>query len=407
MFTAKRGWIIAAAAVLLAAGGASAQVTVFQQGVSPAADYAGCKDTWISDNQWEQTRNNAASQTLTCGDKRNILIRFDLSALAKDAKVNKAVLRLWDVEYPRRDRDGSFPSVLGAFRLTREWNDDGTWKHHTRPEQRKEKEPNPALEWKTPGGEMDVETDLGGPAKGLVAVDALMDGPAGHVHELDVTKLVQKWVSGEWPNHGLALVLQGKGRATVAGSDWYVPSARPMLLVACGGSRDVAALTPAPKEVELDAAAGTADPSPKPEADYSVVRVGWNANCALRGGSADAYVKEAAEKYPGNWGWLDMCRVGGCAGDVSRAVMRFDLNGIPKGASVKQATLRLTLAPYTSRQAESYRYGAYLLKLPEAPGWKADEVDLLQRRRGVPWGAGGVVAASAARPVAVGKVISR
>jgi len=409
MFTSKRAWIVAAAGVglLLAAGAAHGQVTVFQQGVSPGADYAGCKDTWISDNRYEQFRNNAGSQTLTCGDKRNILMRFDLSALAKGTKVNKAVLRIWDVGYPRKSRDGKFPSVLGVFRLTRDWHDDGTWNHHTRPERRKEREPNPAIEWKTAGGEMDTETDFGLPTKGLEAVDTLIDGPAGHVHELDVTKLVQKWVSGEWPNHGLALVIQGKGRPNVASSEWYVPSARPKLLVACGSATDVPALTPAPKEVKLDAVAATPDPAAKPQAEYSVVRVGWNPTCALRGDSADAYVKEAAEKYPGNWGWMNMCRVGGRAGDVSRAVMRFDLAGIPKGASIKQAKLHLTLTPYTNRQAASYRYGAYLLKASEGPGWKADEVTASQRRRGAPWGEGGVVAASAGEPVAIGKVISR
>ncbi|KKL54163.1 hypothetical protein LCGC14_2268170, partial [marine sediment metagenome] len=147
MLTAKRGCLIAAAAVLCLAGGALGKITVLQQGAGPGADQAGCKDTWVGEGRYEKNRNNSLSQTLACGGKRNVLIRFDVSGLAKGTKVNKAILRLWDADYPRKGKDGKFASLLGAFRLTREWNDDGTWKHHTRPARRKEKEPNAELEW--------------------------------------------------------------------------------------------------------------------------------------------------------------------------------------------------------------------------------------------------------------------
>ena len=46
---------IAAAVVALlalAAAPAAAKVTVLQQGASPTSAYAGCKDTWISDESW-------------------------------------------------------------------------------------------------------------------------------------------------------------------------------------------------------------------------------------------------------------------------------------------------------------------------------------------------------------------
>jgi hypothetical protein len=158
--------------------------------------------------------------------------------------------------------------------------------------------------------------------------------------------------------------------------------------------------------VELDVVASAADEG-KAGGEYAPVRVGQNSNCALRGASTDAYLKQAALKYPGAWGWMDMGRAGGRAGDFSHALVYFDLKGIPRDASIQSAKLHLSLTPFTNQQVEAYRYGAYLLRLPDSPGWKAQEVDLAVRKSGAPWLAGGVLAASSGKPVAVGKVIAR
>jgi lysophospholipase L1-like esterase len=123
--------------------------------------------------------------------------------------------------------------------------------------------------------------------------------------------------------------------------------------------------------------------------------------------STDAYVKEAAARFPGPWGWMTMSRVGGRAGDVSRALLYFDVSKIPKGASIKEAKLHLTLTPYTNARAEAYRYGAYLLRLPDAPGWTDTQVTSRERRAGVRWPGAGLAAASNGKPISIGKVTAR
>ncbi|MBM4035892.1 MAG: DNRLRE domain-containing protein [Planctomycetes bacterium] len=381
------------------------EVTLLQNGASPSPDYAGCKDTWISDESWEKGGDNAKRPTLRCGGKRAILIQFDLAPIPKDHAISKAVLRLADAEFPRK-QGGKWAVSILAFRLARDWNENANWLQHTRP---KEKGAEAGV-WKTPGGELDTESDFGQADKGLIASDALAAGAWGHAHQLDVTRVVQLWHEGKLPNHGLALIgpLKGQG-AHVASSDWYVPAARPALAVAHGPKGSAPAAIPpledAPGEPALDPIAQTPDAG-KAQGDYAVVRIGQNANCALRGASTDAYVKEAVLRFPGTWGWMTQCRAGGAAGDLSRALLYFDLSEIAKDASIQSAKLHLSLVPQTSRQATEYRYGAFLLKLPDAPGWKAEEATSAERKAATPWPAGGVIAASTG-PVALGKAITR
>ena len=390
--------------VWLWVGGCQAgdRVKVLQNGVAPTKDYAGCQDTCISGEPYEENRNYGGSAELRAGGKRRILIRFDLSPIPQAQGIHKAVLRLADTGYPRKAA-GKWPVRLHAYRLTRPWQDDANWLEHTRTNY-KQKD---AGDWQSPGGDIDLEADFGGQTKGLITADTTADGPWGHVHELDLTEIVRRWHSGQAPNHGLALEAPPKSPGcTVAGSEWHVPAYRPMLIVTHGpkGAEAVAdaPLEPAAEKVELDGISATPDAG-EAAGDYAAVRVGQNANCALRGASTDAYVKEAAATYPGTWGWMNMCRVGGRAGDFSRALLYFDLKQIPKTASIRQAKLVLSLTPWTNRQAGSYRYGAYLLKLPGEPGWQADEVTSSHCREGRAWPKGGLLAASGPKPLAIGQ----
>lgn len=401
-------WRRAAVALSFCAWACAARsdVTVLQNGVAPTPDYAGCKDTWISDEPYEKGSDYGRRLTLRCGGKRHILIRFDLAPIPKDHAIHGAVLCLANAEFPRK-QGGKWPVAIFAFRLTRDWSDNANWLEHTRTNYKEAD----AGDWKSPGGDLDVESDFGQDEKGLVASDTLTAGRQGHVHRLDVTRIVQAWAAGRLPNHGLALVAPPKSPgAHVASSEWYVPSYRPLLLVAHGpkGSAPSALPPPddAPEEIALDPIAQTPDAG-KAQGDYAAVRVGQNASCALRGASTDAYVKEAVARFPGTWGWMTQCRVGGAAGDFSRALLYFDLSEIPKDASIQSARLHLSLVPQTSRQATEYRYGAYLLRLPDAPGWKAEEATSLERKADTPWGDGGIIAASRGGPIALGKAITR
>lgn len=397
--------LLALAAALLASA-ARADLTMLQNGVHPTPDYAGCKDTWISDEAYERDRDNGRRPTLRCGGKRAILIQFDLAPIPKGHAVHKAFLWLASVEYPRKQA-GKWPVAIRALRLARDWSDNANWLEHTRTNYKEAD----AGDWTTPGGDLDTETDFGQAEKGLVASDALRCAGGGHLHDLDVTAVVRLWHGGKLSNHGLALLAPPKSHgAHVASSEWHVPAARPALLV-YHGPKDAAPPTvkppdDAPQEVALDPIAATPDAG-KPQGEYATVRVGQNAACALRGASTDAYIKEAVARFPGTWGWMTQCRVGGVAGDFSRALLYFDLADIPQNASIQSARLHLSFVPQTSRQATEYRYGAYLLRLPEAPGWNAEEVTVVERKAGMPWPEGGILAASSGAPLALGKVLTR
>ncbi|MBM4038217.1 MAG: DNRLRE domain-containing protein [Planctomycetes bacterium] len=387
------------------AGAAQAEMTILQNGVAPTPDYAGCKDTWISDEAYERGSDYSKRLTLRCSGKRAMLIQFDLAAIPKDHVIHAAHLRLADVDYPRK-QGGKWPVTMLAYRLTRDWSDNANWLEHTRTNYKEAD----AGDWKTPGGEMDTEADFGQAEKGLIASDTLTAGSWGHVHQLDVTRVVQLWHEGKLPNHGLALAAPPKGHgAHVASSEWYVSAARPALLVAHGpkgaAPADIPPLPDAPNEFILTPIAQTPDVG-KSQGDYAAVRVGQNANCALRSASTDAYIKEAVARFPGTWGWMTMCRVGGVAGDFSRALLYFDLSEIPKDASIQSAKLHLSLVPQTSRQATEYRYGACLLKLPEAPGWTAEAVTPSERKPGVAWPTGKLTTSSAGL-IAIGKASTR
>jgi hypothetical protein len=391
--------ILAAAALPVRAG-----VTVLQNGVSPSADYSGCKDTGISGEAWEGG-NQGKAATLLVGGKRAILVQFDLAAIPKDHVIHKAVLRVAEAGIPRPVKDGS-PAALMAYRLTHDWTESAGWKEYDRPQGPKGA-PKPDSAWSAVGGDFDRQTDFGQSTPGLIATDALRVGALGHLRELDVTRIVTAWRSGKYPNQGL--LITGTGMACIASAEWHVPAYRPALLVDHGpqGSRPagipvLGGLTPA--KIELDPISATPDAGTA-RGDYSTVRVGQNETAALRGKSTDAYVKEAVLKYPGNWGWALHCRVGGVAGDLSRTLLYFDLCELPKGASIKSA--RLCVFYYQpGRETPGVRFGAYQVRLPAAPGWLDTEVTLHQARRGAAWPEGGMLAATGQQPVALGKAIS-
>ena len=391
-------WMAALVVICISRPGL-AEVTVLQQGVSPTPDYAGCMDTVVS------RRNYARAAVLYCDSRADVLIRFDLSPIPKNHLIHKAVLRLADPGYPVVGREGKFRPGMVCYRIAADWDEAAlyeAYRNWDRKYRRQKEKPAP------PGAKIDLETDLGHQIKGAVATDTVGFDPAmGHWHEMEVTKLVKRWLSGALPNYGLALRPVGRARTEIATSEWSVPACRPKLMIDHGpkGSRPTG-IEPTRRPVpldQLDPVAATDDKG-KAVGDYGKVCLGQNTNCALRGTSTDAYIKEAHQKFPGLWGWMNISRVGGRAGDISRVLLYFDLSEIPKDTSIKQARLVLSLTPYRNDQARRYRYGAFLLKLPETPGWTDKEVTALQRKARTPWPRGGLFAASAGRSLAIGTV---
>jgi galactitol-specific phosphotransferase system IIB component len=391
---------VAAGLIAFSCPAARAETAEFANGATPADSYAGCVDTWISEEPYEGNRDEGRSAVLRTGGKRAALIRFDLSAIPAGAEVRQAVLRIADAGYPRPGKDGEFPSTLKAFVLTRAWDANANWLKHRRTDYKVKDAGN----WETPGGDIDTTTDFGQAEKGMVAADRLVPSQGGHVHELDVTAAVKAWLAK--PAASFGLLLRG-GRSELASADWPVAAWRPRLIVSHGaGAAAIPALPAGPgKTIARDPIAETPDAG-KAAGDYSLVRVGLQAACTLRGASTSAYVKENVEQFPGTWGWMTQCRVGGVAGDFSRTLLYFDLAGIAKDASVEQAKLVCSLVPQTARQIQNYRYGAFLVHLPDPPGWSADEVTPGERKAGAAW-AGSPLACTGDKPLAIGTVVEQ
>jgi lysophospholipase L1-like esterase len=396
------GWASASALALLV-GTARCEVTVLQNGCQPSEAYSGCCDTWLSDEQYERNRSWNVSETLRVGGKRHALIRFDLGAIPGGNQVHKAWLLLAHTGYPHK-QGGKYALEITAYAVARPWAAEARWDS-----------PNPTQgeqsRWKTAGGDIDETADFGLGEPGAVARCTVGHNRLGHVCQWDVTSIVQQWHSGVRANYGLLL----KGSpAELASSRWYVPAARPMLLVEHapkGQSPAQLSLAEpparvAPSEIELDPISHTPDRG-KPQPQYATVLVGQNSSCILRGNSTDAYIKAALERFAGTWGWMDMCRVGGRAGDVNVALLYFDLAEIPKSSSIQQAVLRLYLTAYTNQQVNNYRYGAFLIELPDSPGWDAATVTWAERRAGQPWPGGDRLSWRRTKPVAIGKLLTR
>lgn len=385
---------------------ADAGITVLQNGVSPTPTYSGGRDTWISNENWERGRDYGKAVTLRCGGQRRILIRFDLAPLPTGHVIHRAILALADTGYPRKSQ-GAWAMSMLCRSLNRSWQDSANWLEHTRTDYKAKD----AGDWQVAGGDIDLKTDFGLGAKGLIATTAPADGPRGHVHRLDVTSVVRLWHAEKRANHGLVLEAPPKGHGPqVASCEWYVPGYRPKLVIDHGpaGSKPTGlkSTPPAPADVPLHSISATPDAA-KASGQYAVVHVGQASSCDLRGKSTDAYVKEAVGRFPGPWGWMTMGRIGGVAGDFSRALLYFDLRDIPKQASIKQAKLHLSLVGETSTQVAAYRYGAFLLKLPDTPGWDAQHATAARRMADKAWPGGSVVAASNGSPLAIGKVIAK
>jgi hypothetical protein len=370
-------------AVCAAAG---AEITRFQNGVAPAKEYAGCVDTRISiynDGEARVGRQGKAQNLLTFSTARRILVRFDLAAVPRGRSVRRALLRVYCTA------PTSLRSKMFAAPLTRSWDESATGFEHNKTDDDK----GPDGNWAKKGGDYDEKALVEAPCRG---------GAFGHAFEFDLTAVVGEWLAGKRPNHGVILWSSQHTQHAIASSEWPMSAYRPALLIdhAPGGQPDApAGLEPfpaPPKQVQLSPAAGTGEGG-KVEGEYVTVSIGMNARCNLRGG-ADAYVK-TSPKLAGRWGWMPHLRVGGGAGDFNAALLSFDLSGVPKGASIKSAKLRLNVVT----GSRDVRFGAYLARAG-APAWEAQTVSLTEAEAGTAWGEGGCRGAFQEDPVAVATV---
>ncbi len=419
------------AALLGPAGSVSAEVTVFQQGVSPTAEYAGCTDTYIERSTYTRPRHKA--DFLWTAGSRKGLIRFDLSSIAKDRKVHRALLRLYLIQVPN-------PKVeVLLYALARPWDETAMWASY----KAAGRKPSPEHKWSTPGGDIDKTTDFGAGKPGLAERAGARGGPFGHIVEFDVTRLVSDWVSGKRPNYGCLIDKPSYSAIKAASSDNPNKKYRPELVIEHYGVNEAPEgdvelkLPPAPgPRARLSPLAGTKN-AKESSGPWRTVRLGRNSNCQYRKGHAAGYAKQDV-RYPGNWGWTPRIRVGGTGGDINHAVFYFDLSAIPKGTAIKKATLkafaevgnqripdqklalgqvraedpkrrarRIRNALGSAKALAAYSFGVFAIAgAGVGPGWKEDEFTFARAAAGRRWTPQGqtLLEATDPAPVAVAHV---
>ncbi len=410
-----------AAGLLAAAAPVAAEVTAFQQGVSPSPEYSGCVDTFLASHGWAHDRPSYRPKSVTLS--RPALMRFDLAGLGEGRQVRRALLRLSFASIPS-------PELLVEARtLTRAWDATATWYEHAYKDAKKSDENN----WTKPGGDLDA-ADFGQGKPGLVAKAVVRGGPFGHIVELDVTPLVAEWVSGKRPNHGFHLSTARRG-FSIASAEWPLGAHRPALIVEHYAANEQA--DPGVKLALPEALGPKCKLSPlggRVSADRRrgrLVRFGRNANCQYRDGHSCGYAKQDP-RYGGNWGWTPRLRIGGTAGDLNHALFRFDLSALPEEPSISQARLRVcvdtsgmrlpadtmgqtppepdkrqkqrTLARFRSRLSGLSRYSFGLFRVTDPGEWTEAGFDFRRRAPGKPWVDGNLAATTEAAPVAVAHV---
>jgi len=152
-------------------------------------------------------------------DRFRMLTSFDLRDIPTTATISSATLSTW------RRYGAPSGATVNAHRVTQQWKEGvspttdcvgkgATWY-----------ESEPGHKWSTPGGDYD-------PA---VAASATIPSAVAGFDQFSLTSLVQSWVRGDTPNHGVLLRAAGEsastGLITYASDDFSGPALRPKLTV--------------------------------------------------------------------------------------------------------------------------------------------------------------------------------
>jgi hypothetical protein len=110
------------------------------------------------------------------GADRRGLLKFDLSSIPSNATITSATLYLYET-------DNKAGQVTYVYRVTSSWDEDSvTWQS-----------------WALPGGDFDDS----------ISYFTFIPDQKDCMLTMDITGLVQQWVNGTYPNHGLMLYTTG------------------------------------------------------------------------------------------------------------------------------------------------------------------------------------------------------
>jgi hypothetical protein len=159
-------------------------------GFNPYGDKKSFYPTPLKFADWANfTVHSRGSDARQGAEEKSALIRFDLSKMAKDAKVKSAKLVM------PIQRGAGKKNAVQAFQVLAPWTDQ--------------------VDWKTTDGQTPWETEGVHGAKDKKAVGAVdvpdqqFDPKAPTDLSIDVTDLVKAWVAGGAANNGLKLEMTG------------------------------------------------------------------------------------------------------------------------------------------------------------------------------------------------------
>ena len=207
-------------------------------------DYDGVRDTYIS--QWEPASNFGGARSFWVGSRDAMagLLRFDLARLPASARIVTATLEVYQYK-----RDGSAPLTLAAHRMLRPWDEfAATWQLA-----------EAATSWQQPGASGLLDRDT------LPSAATTIAQAAGWA-SIDITHIVQQWVTAAPGNEGL--LLRGSSDGSVvyrfAASNYSVREQRPRLVIEYTDSTPRATRTPTPTRTSTPTSTLTPTASPTP-----------------------------------------------------------------------------------------------------------------------------------------------
>ncbi|MBK8035789.1 MAG: DNRLRE domain-containing protein [Verrucomicrobiaceae bacterium] len=152
----------------------------FSSSLTSVAD----NETWTNQPTTNYGTANVAWVARSSPERDRVMLSFDLSAIPANATITSAVMTL-----TRKSGTSGSPGV-SAHRLTQPWSETtSSWNNRST-----------GTPWTTPGGDGDYDATAA----------ATTNVTTNAAHNWTLTSLVQNWVNGTNPNHGILMRLQNE-----------------------------------------------------------------------------------------------------------------------------------------------------------------------------------------------------